>query len=397
MIKQFKKISVVVITSILPVKCLPNKVDENDVILLTERKVVSGYLNINFEYFFSVPASNFILRLVSKRWAAYYNVAKHTRIEAKYGRWVYPVAVIRVPRVGSYINYLAFLLSIPFFKKRLRELICKFNPNIVHAHNLQSNGLLARYIRKIYGIPYVITARIDKQQRFSKNELDILKGASAIIGLTPSHKKKIPVEFREKFVMIPHGVDDTFFIKRTRIPDLPLRIISIARLLEYKNIQNVVTALSSVQENFEYHIYGRGPEFEPLQDLISSLSLTGKVFLHGYVDYEMVPEILRNMDIFVLPSFPETFGRVYIEAMAAGVPIVACKKSGMDGVIEDKREGFLLDDPSVENIRRVMLEVLENPEILREMGENAIVKARNFHWDQIATNLYEVYAKHSRP
>jgi len=392
-----KNICVTVITSILPIRDLPNKADENDVILVTEQKLIRKYQNTSFEYIFSLPASNTIFSLLSKRWASFFEVGKKPKVQTKFGKWVFPFTILRVPRVGGTVNYWAFLLSSLFFKKRLCRLIQTTNPNIVHAHNLIPNGLLAHHIKRKHGIPYIITARIDKQISFSKIEMEIFRCASAIICLTPSHKKKIPFEFQDKAKLITHGVDEEFFINRATILNDPIQIITIARLLPYKNIEKVILALSTIKHKFHYHIYGQGPEHAKLKSLISDLSLENRVFLHGHADYKRIPDILASMDLFVLPSFPETFGRVYIEAMAAGVPIVACKGSGMDGIIKEKREGFLLDKPDVDNIKNVLELILLNPDLITRMRDGAQETARQFHWDRVVSDLHALYKKHSLP
>lgn len=386
-----------VITSILPVTDLPNKVDENDVILVTEKRIKARHKNIKFDYIFMFPKSNRFLALLNRKWRAYNELAKKDKTLTKFGSEVFAIPTIRIPRVSSSISHFAFQVSIFLLKRKIADLITIIKPSIVHAHNLQSNGLFAKYIKDKFGIPYIITARIDKQISFSKIEKEIFRCASAIICLTPSHKKKIPFEFQDKATLITHGVDEEFFISRTTIKNDPFQIITIARLLPYKNIEKVIIALSTTKHKFHYHIYGRGPEHAKLKSLISDLSLENRVFLHGHADYKMIPDILASMDLFVLPSFPETFGRVYIEALAAGVPIVACKGSGMDGIIKDKKEGFLLDKPNIDNIRNVLELILQNPGLITTMRNDAQQTAQQFHWDRVVSDLHALYKKHSLP
>lgn len=388
-------ISVLVITSILPIDALPNKVDENDVILVTEQRLTRKYGDAKFSYFFSLPASNALLGLLSKQWKAYFRIGRMHQVPTKHGKHVFPLPIIRIPKAWPTMDYLAFLCSIPFFKKRVDGLLKRIKPRLIHAHNLGSNGLLARYIKRKYSIPYIVTARIDKVVTFSKMELNILKDANAIICLTPSQLNKLPAEFARKAVIIPHGVDTDFFMEPVKTEHEALQMITIARLLPYKNIEHVILALSTLNFKFQYHIYGRGPEHDNLASLIGSLGLEDRVFLHGHVDYAAVPRILADMDLFMLPSFPETFGRVYIEAMAASVPIVACKKSGMDGVIEAGKAGFLLENPDTESIRSLLEHVFENREQLANMRAYAHATAQQFHWDRIVSDLHSLYEKHS--
>src|SRR5690606_32504327 len=95
--------------------------------------------------------------------------------------------------------------------------------------------------------------------------------------------------------------------------------------------------------NFIFDIYGDGPEKEALEALVSKLGLSDRIFFKGYIANQILPEILIQYDIFMMPSYPETLGRVYFEAMACGLPVIGSVGTGIDGLIEDGVQGFLVD------------------------------------------------------
>ena len=130
----------------------------------------------------------------------------------------------------------------------------------------------------------------------------------------------------------------------------PLKIVSLCRLLKWKNIDKVFLALEQLDGDFIYDIYGEGPDQARLQNILSTLKIRDKVHFKGYLAYQEVPETLVRYDLFVLPSFREMFGRVYIEAMACGLPVIGAKNCGIDGYIENGVQGFLVNHQDVDEI-----------------------------------------------
>jgi len=92
-----------------------------------------------------------------------------------------------------------------------------------------------------------------------------------------------------------------------------------------------------------------------------------------------------------MPSYPESLGRVYFEAMASGLPVIASKNTGIDGIIRHGREGFLIDHQSESEILEILELIGKDPNILRAMGNNAMELAQKFHWNNISKSYYDLY------
>src|SRR5690606_1249079 len=127
-----------------------------------------------------------------------------------------------------------------------------------------------------------------------------------------------------------------------------LKIVTMARLLDWKNIDKVLYALKNIGAGFTYDIYGDGPEFKHLERIVQESGLQDKVQFKGFVPYDLVPQTMAEYDLFVLPSYKEWFGRVYIEAMACGLPIIGSRRTGMDGYITEGEQGFLVDHTNLD-------------------------------------------------
>lgn len=144
-------------------------------------------------------------------------------------------------------------------------------------------------------------------------------------------------------------------------------VITCSKLIKRKNIDKLISAVGEM-ENFELKIIGEGRERKKLE----KLNKKNVVFL-GQLSHELVIEEMQKADIFVLPSVNETFGLVYLEAMASGCITVGTRNDGIDGIIKDGENGFLCE-PTKENLKEVLLKIkqLENPEKMLENGFDTI-------------------------
>src|SRR5690606_3171137 len=100
------------------------------------------------------------------------------------------------------------------------------------------------------------------------------------------------VNLKIPYKIIPHGIDNHFYIKSNEmlaklnsLDDRKLKLLSVCRLLPYKNIEFVINKLNEIKDkiDFEYNIYGDGSQFEKLKLQIEKLGLSKKIFLHGRV------------------------------------------------------------------------------------------------------------------
>ncbi len=107
-----------------------------------------------------------------------------------------------------------------------------------------------------------------------------------------------------------------------------------------------VAKLVEKYPDLRYIVVGDGVERKNLKHLAADLKIEGRVIFKGQLPpHDQVLELMGEADIFSLPSWNEAFGVVYLEAMAAGTPIVACRGAGIEDVIEDRKTGMLVEPP----------------------------------------------------
>ena len=129
----------------------------------------------------------------------------------------------------------------------------------------------------------------------------------------------------------------------------PIKVLTCAHFKKRKNIDKVIKACKGL-ECFELTVIGDGKERKKLEKIDKNVIFTGRL------PHDEVLAKMRNSDIFVLPSVGETFGMVYLEAMASGCITVCTKGDGIDGIIKDRENGFLTE-PNPENIKETLLNI----------------------------------------
>jgi glycosyltransferase involved in cell wall biosynthesis len=148
----------------------------------------------------------------------------------------------------------------------------------------------------------------------------------------------------------------------------------VANLRRDKGYEFFVRAARSVahrlpQAHFVAVGEGSARDLEQLQALVRELGLSGRFSFLGF--RPDIPEILSELDVFVLSSTSEGFSLATVEAMAAGRPVVVTRSGGPEEIVEDGRSGFLVPPADSEGLASKVCEVLAHPLLAEELGRNA--------------------------
>ncbi|MCO5240651.1 MAG: glycosyltransferase [Chitinophagaceae bacterium] len=380
---------VLIITGILPVADIIEKKDENDILLITEDNIKIFHSDIEFDYIFTSPKVNKILSLLSTKWRSYYKVQQQEQFGLR-GRVINTLGIIMLPKKFFFRNIL-YNLSFWLNRNRIEYIIKKTQPTIIHAQSIGGNAFFAKKISKKYNIPYIVTLR-GLNEHTDHLVIKTLESAKHLIAISPTQKRIAEKIIKETVNFIPHGVSDHFFTgNKEKTVTLPLRFMVVCRLLKLKNIDKVIKEISSFGENYTMDIYGEGPEKENLQTLIEQLNLTNRIKLKGYILNESLPYIYKEYDIFIMPSIPETLGRVYFEAMAGGLPVIASKDTGVDGIVTDGIHGYLVNHKDDKSLYKILNLIFSNPENIPIMRKHALELSKQFRWESISELLYNIY------
>jgi glycosyltransferase involved in cell wall biosynthesis len=245
-------------------------------------------------------------------------------------------------------------------------------PDLIHAHNLDSAGMLAHAIWKRRGVPFVVTEHstyfgLNLIPRFLHPRLRRAAHASSgIAAVSPALAEKLRTELSLESIQILPNVLDADLVTRQLASGRPANraftFLSIGNLIAVKDHASLLRAFKTAfPENggVELRIAGDGPLRDELQVLAKELDIESRVQFLGTLSREDVIEELDRCDAFVLPSTYETFGVVVIEALARGKPVVATICGGPEAFVT-KEDGILVPASNVSELASAMIRLKAN-------------------------------------
>ncbi len=194
--------------------------------------------------------------------------------------------------------------------------------------------------------------------------------------------------------VIANGIEsEQFYNANTRSGDLsPVRLICVSRLIERKGIQHLLRALKVMQYPVHLSIVGEGNYQQQLIELAAEYEVADKVTFHGYCPRERLVDLYSASDIFVLPTMAESFGLVFIEAMACGVPIIGTRVGGVPDIVQEEN-GILVEPDDYLAVRRAIDELAGDPQRRAAMGEACRRRViEHYSWMTVAEKYEQCYA-----
>jgi len=221
----------------------------------------------------------------------------------------------------------------------------------------------------------------------------------------------IPSESIKEILIRDYGLEDRFTVIPTgtnlkpflRADGKTLRqskgwqddkvLISIGRLAAEKNWETLLRAAAQVyaqHPTMRLVLIGDGPDKRTLELLAAELGIAERVTFTGQVPFDEIPAYLKAADMFGFASVTETQGLVTIEAMAAGLPVVAVDGSGSHDIVDNGKDGFLVDnDPNA--LASAINKMLSNPKQMKQFSVKALKKARTFDANRLGRQMVKVY------
>jgi len=292
------------------------------------------------------------------------------------------VGVFRVPAWHDFLKDYSLPIPIP---GELRQQLTKFRPQIFHAHHPFLLGATAHKMAATFNVPIVYThhTRFDAYGAYFPSEHGMLQNfvvslasrfanlCQAVVAPGSSVNQSLENEGVESPIhVIPTGVDIRRFqsgnaaaARRSwNIPDEAPVVGYVGRLASEKNLAFLSEALAGLlRKSPQAHaLFVGGGEFEqPLRALLDRNGVEGRVHMPGTLSGQPLVDAYHAMDVFTFASKSETQGMVLTEAMAAGVPVVALRASGVEDVVVDGEQGRLLEREDADQFAAAILDILE--------------------------------------
>ncbi|MBU6491069.1 glycosyltransferase [Patescibacteria group bacterium] len=176
-------------------------------------------------------------------------------------------------------------------------------------------------------------------------------------------------------------------------------LVTTSRLVHKNGVDDVIRALALLPEHTHFLIYGIGPDEAMLNALAERLGVASRTHFAGQVEHADMPLALKACDIFVRPSRSEGLGISFIEAMAAGLPVIATQEGGITDLLFDAKRnpdkettGWAVDKDSPEQIAEAVRGILAQPEqVARVTATAKKMMLEKYDWNLIAKQMKSLF------
>lgn len=170
-------------------------------------------------------------------------------------------------------------------------------------------------------------------------------------------------------------------------------IVSVSRLVKKNNIPLLIKALPYLDEQIILLLVGDGSERVDLEKLVSNLRLEQRVVFVGGVAPGLVPVYLHASDIFARVSLSEGLGSAFLEAFAAGTPVIASREGGITDIVIDKETGLCVDPQDEKGFADAVKHILTDEHLRRNLIDNGHVFVQKYTWDSVSEQMRHVFEK----
>lgn len=271
-----------------------------------------------------------------------------------------------------------------------------FHPKVPFILSLQEGDPI-EYIKKRVGILYALYSQIFLKANIIQTISQYLGDFARSMG------------YEGEVVVVPNAVDTKRFSLEYSEQDLDVLkeklekkegdvfLITTSRLVVKNAVDDIIRSLVYLPHNVKFLVLGQGYEEKNLRALALELGVEKKVTFLGHVDHADMPKYLKVSDIFIRPSLSEGFGNSFVEAMAAGIPVVATPVGGIVDFLFDpdknqdaRATGLFCEVKNPQDIARQVRRLLENPALRAQLTMNAKrMVFEKYDWNIIARDMKE--------
>jgi len=285
--------------------------------------------------------------------------------------------------------------------------------DLVHVHLGEDLAVLpvGAAAARLHRLPLVLTVHTSLRHTLAVSDLRsaVLKtfggpierwgerSAEAVVVITPRLCRLLLSDGvdEDRVHVIPPGVNPSLFDGPFEDPFAGVgrpRVLFVGRLAPQKGVRNLVAAAGLLEDpSAQVLLVGDGPERPALEREAERIGLGDRLHFLGFVAHDRLPAVLAHADLLVLPSLYEELGTVLLEAMQAGLPIVASKTGGIPDVIEDGVNGLLVPPGNPEALAHAIDRLLADRDLAYRLSEGARERGKDYDWEVLAERVLAVY------
>lgn len=309
-----------------------------------------------------------------------------------------PEVQVSVPALGRAIRPTADVKA--FWQ--IRTVLKEFRPQLLSTHSSKA-GWLGRMAARSLGIPSLFTAHgwaftegVPQPWRSIYLCAERVAGPLAARIITVSeHDRELALRYRvaapDRVITVHNGVPDVSPSLMAKPEIDPPRLVMVARFGEQKDHTTLIQALAGLQDlPWSLDLVGGGEGQEVVQDLVHRVGLGERVRFLG--PQQDVARCLAQSQVFVLASRWEGFPRSILEAMRAGLPVVATDVGGVREAVDRGKTGLLVRRGDVSGLRTALYQLLKQPEMRRRLGQAGRVRYKAyFTFERMFAETFRVY------
>lgn len=304
----------------------------------------------------------------------------------------------------------------PFYALRLHS---KYHYDGMWAMMAHATGIaIGLFTLMAPRVPYVLTLQegdpLEHIERLARPAWPLFKGAfthasSVQVISTFLGKWAKRMGYKGEPLLIPNAVDTKRFAASYPEKERDLLrstlggkndtvfLVTTSRLVFKNAVDDIIKALPKLPKRIRLLVIGTGPDEKMLKDIAFREHVSDRVQFLGQIDHGELPKYLAVSDIFVRPSRSEGMGNSFVEAFAAGIPVIATQEGGLSDFLFDQRRnpdrlstGWAVDKNSPDQIAQTIKEILAHPAETRKVVETARKLAfSNYDWDAVAKAMRE--------
>ncbi len=332
----------------------------------------------------------------------FYRGRARASIAAPQASWVHYFALpgrLGLPAAGALL--FASLLS------KARRLHRTRAVDLIHAHAPLPCGHAAALLSRELGIPHVVT--VHGLDAYSTNQAGgysgqwskhvsqwVYRSARRVICISEKVREQVleGAATAVNTAVVYNGVDPQTFSPASE-PDSPPSILSVGNLIPIKGHMSLLQAMALLRNRYpdlRCEIIGDGPERARLNALVAELNLRDNIRFLGRQNRRQVADAMRRCTLFALPSRYEGLGCVYLEAMSAEKPVIACRGQGIEEVIQHGINGWLVGTDDAQGLSEAISLLLQSGEVRQQLGRAArLTVLRGFTLVHQAEGLARIY------
>ena len=327
------------------------------------------------------------------------------RSEMRDGVNIYRVPAIRSKKSICHPHEMASYLASAF--PRVLSMVKRYHYDINHTHFIFPDGILSASIKRITGLPYIVTAHGSDVPDYNPNRFKNLhkvlkpfwrwavRDADGIVSPSQRLANLIHQAMPEvSITLIPNGITPEYAHSEI---NGNTNILIVSRMFERKGIQYFLKSLEGTRHPLEVDIVGDGPYLPTLKDLAKKINSEATIKFHGWLDNHTAEfkNLASKASMFVMPSESENFPIVLLEAMAAGLAIITTRGTGCEEVVGNA--ALLVEPRDPAAIRTAIQTLINSPDLRFQLGSDAKQRVEEkFTWRAVAQEYLALYQELGR-